>query len=158
MAADALKFGRREALAAIGAGIVTAGFATDAAAQDTPGDTASLTAAVEVLRRALVDGDGDALQKILHEQMTYSHSDGRVWTKRDLLSNIAGKKRYFSITTSDQTVYVAGQTGIVRHTYDVVNNGGDGKTSSSHIKVLLCWVKTDKDWQLLARGSTTLPA
>ncbi|WP_347554154.1 nuclear transport factor 2 family protein [Robbsia sp. KACC 23696] len=148
--------GRRSALVGLGAGIVAAGLSPQAFAASHRDDTASLEAATEALRSALVNGDGDVLKKILNEKMTYSHSDGRVWTKPVLLENIAGKKRYLSIATSEQTVYISGPTGIVRHTYDVVNN--DAKTSTSHIKVLLCWTMTKSGWQLMARGSTTVPA
>jgi hypothetical protein len=116
-----------------------------------------LESSVEALRGALVDGDGEALMKLVHADLTYSHSAGRVWTRHDLLENIAGKRRYLSISVSQQTVDIVQQTGIVRHTYDVVNNLADGKTSSSHIKVLMCWVKSEKNWQLLARSGTTVP-
>lgn len=150
---------RRDALAALGASIVATGFVSKAmAANASAADSADLESAVEALRRALVDGDGDALMKLVHENLTYSHSDGRVWTRHDLLENIAGKKRYLAISVSQQTVDIVRQTGIVRHTYDVVNNLGDGKTSSSHIKVLMCWIKSGKDWQLLARSGTTVAA
>ena len=150
---------RRDALIAVGAGMVAAGIASKAmASTGDAADMADLEGAVEALRRALVDGDGDALMKLVHEDLTYSHSDGRVWTRHDLLENIAGKKRYLAISVSQQTVDIVQQTGVVRHTYDVVNNLGDGKTSSSHIKVLMCWIKSGKNWELLARSGTTVPA
>jgi hypothetical protein len=150
---------RRGVLIAAGAGVIAANFILKAraAGADTT-DVSSLEGSVEVLRRALVDGDGAVLSKVVDEQLTYSHSDGRVWSKRDLLENIAGKKRYLSIDVSQQTVHVVGQTGVVRHTYDVVNNLADGKTSSSHVAVLLCWIKSGQDWRLLARSGTTLSA
>ncbi|MCP3728120.1 nuclear transport factor 2 family protein [Paraburkholderia sp. CNPSo 3272] len=151
-------FSRRTALIAVGAGVAV-GLASKAMAAGTDEtNSTDLANAVEILRRALVDGDGETLTKLAHDDLTYSHSDGRVWTKRDLLENIAGKKRYLEISVSSQTVSVVKQTGIVRHTYDVVNNLGDGKTSSSHIKVLMCWIKSGKNWQLLARSGTTVPA
>ncbi|MBN3757522.1 nuclear transport factor 2 family protein [Paraburkholderia sp. Tr-20389] len=149
---------RRDALIAVGAGIAVVGFASKAlAANSDDTNAADLAGAVEELRRALVDGDGDALVALTHDDLTYSHSDGRVWTKHDLLENIAGKKRYMTISVTAQTVTVVKQTGIVRHTYDVLNNLGDGKTNSSHIKVLMCWIKSGRNWRLLARSGTTAP-
>lgn len=142
---------RREVLVALGTGIAAAGLA----GQATAAETASLEAVVEALRKALEDGDGKVLAAILHDRLTYSHSDGRVWSKEVLLDNIAGKKRYLSIATSEQTVDVQGDIGIVRHTYDVVNN--NEQKSSSHIKVLLCWTLADKSWKLLARSGTNAP-
>ena len=107
--------------------------------------------------RALEEGDGKLLHAILHDHMTYSHSDGRVWTKEVLLAAVAGKKRYLSVATADQSVDVVGDVGIVRHTYDVVNN--DEKKTPGHLKVLLCWTRQGtQGWQLLARSGTTIPA
>lgn len=146
---------RREALmalAASGTGIAAAGLASHAAAAA----AAPLEAAVEALRKALEDGDGKVLAAILHDHLTYSHSDGRVWSKDVLLGNVAGKKRYLAIATSEQTVDVLGEVGIVRHTYDVVNN--DDRKSTSHIKVLMCWTRADQSWRLLARSGTNAPA
>lgn len=131
--------------------------ASEALIREGTSELAALEKAVEALRRALVDGDGEALDRMLHERLTYSHSNGRVWTKEELLRNLSGKKRYLSISLSEQTVEVIGSIGVVRHTYDVVNNLGEGKTNSSHIGVLLCWVKAGENWVLLARSSTTLP-
>lgn len=154
---EQVKLTRREAIVALGTGVATAGFATQAAAAATSAsaETGSLDAAVESLRRALEGGDGAVLRDILHDHLTYSHSDGRVWSKDVLLGNIAGKQRYLSIITSEQTTDVLGQVGIVRHTYDVVNN--DEKKSTSHIKVLMCWTRSDNSWRLLARSGTNAP-
>ncbi len=143
---------RREALVALGTGIAAAGMSSPAAAAD----NSALEAASEALRRALQEGDGKVLTALLHDHMTYSHSDGRVWTKEVLLSTVAGKQRYLSVATSEQTVDVVGEVGIVRHIYDVVNN--DEKKNRSHLKVLLCWVRQGQGWQLLARSGTTIPA
>ncbi|MFJ3055210.1 nuclear transport factor 2 family protein [Herbaspirillum sp. NPDC087042] len=143
---------RREALVALGTGIAAAGMSSSASAAD----NSSLEAASEALRRALQEGDGKVLTALLHDHMTYSHSDGRVWTKEVLLSTVAGKQRYLSVATSEQTVDVVGEVGIVRHIYDVVNN--DEKKSRSHLKVLLCWVRQGQGWQLLARSGTGIPA
>ncbi len=131
--------------------------ASAALVPDSGGELAALADAVEALRRALVDGDGEILNRVLHERLTYSHSNGRVWTKEALLQNLSGKKRYLSISVSEQTVEVVGSAGVVRHTYDVVNNLGEARTSSSHLGVLLCWVKAGNNWELLARSGTVLP-
>lgn len=118
----------------------------------------TLEGAVETLRRALVAGDANTLSRLLHERLTYSHSNGRIWTKHELLENLGGNRRYLSISQSEQTIDVVGGVGVVRHVYDVVNNLGDGNTSSGHLAVLQCWMKVEASWQLLARSGTTLPA
>lgn len=65
--------------------------ASEARIRDGASELAALEDAVEALRRALVDGDGEALNRMLHERLTYSHSNGRVWTKEELLQNLSGK-------------------------------------------------------------------
>jgi hypothetical protein len=150
-----ISFTRRNAIVALGAGLATATSTAGFAASAVSTESGSLEASVEALRRALEEGDGAALNELLHEHLTYSHSDARVWSKEVLLSNVAGKKRYLSIVNSEQSVDLQGPTGIVRNTCDVANN--DEKKSRSHIKVLMCWIRTDKSWQLLARSGTNAP-
>lgn len=143
---------RREAIMALGTGLAASGLSAPARAAG----AGSLEAATEALRRALEEGDGRVLQAVLHERMSYSHSDGRVWSKAVLLDAVAGKQRYLSVRTSAQTVEIVGTTGIVRHIYDVVNN--DEKKTAGHLQVLMCWVEQAQGWQLLARGATTIAA
>jgi hypothetical protein len=149
---------RRNALVAFGAGVAAVALASDALAQSGGADVSALETATEALRVALAEGDGAALNKLLHDRATYSHSDGRVWTKQVTLDSLGGKKRYASVKTSEQTVDVIGTVGIVRLTSDVVTNAADGKTVPSHIKVLLCWVKSGEEWKLLARAASPTPA
>ncbi len=125
---------------------------------DTGNLAVTLESSVERLRRALVAGDASTLSRLLHERLTYSHSNGRIWTKNELLENLGGNRRYLSISQSEQTVDIVGQVGVVRHIYDVVNNLGDGNTSSGHLAVLQCWMNVEESWQLLARSGTSLPA
>jgi hypothetical protein len=139
-------------------GMTVSALTSAALAQSGSADAGALEKAAEALRVALAEGDGAALTRILHDRLTYSHSDGRVWTKQVTLDSLAGKKRYALVKTSDQTVDVVGTVGIVRHTADIVTNAADGKTIPSHIKVLLCWVKSGEEWKLLARAASPTPA
>jgi hypothetical protein len=88
--------------------------------------------------------------------MTYSHSDGRVWTKAVLLEAIAGKQRYLSVRTSAQTVEVAGAPAScgTPMTWSTTTR----RRARGHLKVLLCWVSQGQGWQMLARSATTVPA
>lgn len=133
-------------------GMTAVALASDALAQSGGADVSALETATEALRVAPAEGDGAALNKLLHDRATYSHSDGRVLTRQVTLDSIAGKKRYASVKMSEQTKRRRNGR-IVRLASDVVTNAADGKTVPSHIKVLLCWVKSGEDWKLLgARG------
>jgi hypothetical protein len=55
-------------------------------------DTAAVSAAVEILRKAMVDGDKAGLQKITADQLSYGHSSGRVEDKATFVDNIVTGK------------------------------------------------------------------
>jgi hypothetical protein len=149
---------RRTLMAALGAAVVMPGLVSPAKAAEASGDVAGLAKAVEALRAAMVAGDGKVLKAVLHDQLTYSHSDGHQQTKAQVLDELAGKNSFASLALSDQTIDVVGNVGVVRHVFDSVNNLPEGKTSSAHIKVLQVWIKAGKSWKLLARASTPLKA
>jgi hypothetical protein len=145
---------RRVALAALGAGIAVTAIGADASAA--PDAKASLAKAAEDLRAAMVAGDGAALKRLLHDRLTYSHSDAHMQTKQQVLDELAGKHSFVSINQSNYIYDIVEGTGIVRFVFDGVNNTPDGKTSSSHIFVLQAWVRAGSSWKLLARASTPL--
>jgi len=125
-----------------------------ASAQST--DEQDVAAAVENLRKAMVDADKSALENLAAEQISYGHSNGLIQDKAAFVDAIAsGKNDFKSIQLSGQTVTIAGNTALVRHTFDadVVNNGTPG---TAHIGILLVWQKQKGKWKLLARQAVKL--
>ncbi len=149
---------RRATLAALGAGIAASTMVVGAAAAESPTEKASLEKAVEELRVAMVAGDGNELKRLLHDKLTYSHSDAHLQTKTQVLDELAGKHALASIALSAQTVDIAENVGVVRHVFDGVANLPDGKTSPAHIYVLQVWLGSGASWKLLARAATPLKA
>ncbi len=149
---------RRTLLASLGRRGRFAGDDRTAAAAESADGAASVAKAVEALRAAMVAGDGKVLKAVLHDRLTYSHSDGHQQTKAEVIEELAGKTAFASIALSTQTVDVVGNVGVVRHVFDAVNNLPEGKTSTAHIRVLQVWLKAGKSWKLLARASTPLKA
>jgi len=149
---------RRTMLTAMSAFAVMPVLSSPLQAAEASGDATGVAKAVETLRAAMVAGDGKVLTALLHDRLTYSHSDGHQQTKAQVLDELAGKKSFASLALSEQTVDVVGTVGIVRHVFDSVNNLPEGKTSSAHIRVLQVWVKAGKGWKLLARASTPIKA
>lgn len=149
---------RRTMLAAMSAFVAMPALSLPLQAAEPSGDAAGVAKAVEALRAAMVAGDGKSLKALLHDRLTYSHSDGHQQTKAQVLDELAGKNSFASLALSEQTVDVVGSVGIVRHIFDSVNNLPEGKTSSAHIRVLQVWVKAGKGWKLLARASTPIKA
>lgn len=120
--------------------------------------TAALEKTVEELRIAMLAGDEKSLSRLLHDRLTYSHSDGHQQTKFEVLQELSGNHVFQTLTLSAQTVDVVGTAGIVRHVFDAVNNLPGGGTSTAHIKVLQVWLRSGPRWTLLARASTPLKA
>src|SRR5665647_1584423 len=76
----------------------------------------AVAAAVEALRKAMVDGDKVALEKLTADGLSYGHSGGLVEGKVEFVGNIvSGKFDFVTIDLTEQTIYVSGKTAIVRH-------------------------------------------
>ncbi len=122
-------------------------------------DEKAVTDAVEFLRKAMVDGERAALEKITAADLSYGHSSGKVEDKAAFVEALAsGANDFVSIELSEQTVKVIGNTAIVRHKLNGVTNDG-GKPGTAKIAILLVWIKQGKEWKLLARQAVKiLPA
>lgn len=111
----------------------------------------AVTAAVETLRKAMVDGDKAGLQKVTADQLSYGHSSGKVEDKATFVDNIvSGKSDFVTIDLTNQTVAVAGDAAIVRHALAATTNDG-GTPGNVKLNILLVWQKQKGEWKLLAR-------
>ena len=119
-------------------------------------DETAVGAAVEALRKAMIDGDKAGLQKITADQLSYGHSSGRVEDKAAFVDNIVtGKSDFVTIDLTNQTVAVAGDAAIVRHTLAATTNDS-GNPGSVKLNILLVWQKQKGQWKLLARQAVKL--
>lgn len=129
--------------------IMIAGITSGALAQSK--DESAVTAAVESLRKAMVDGDKTGLQKVTADQLSYGHSSGRVEDKAAFIDNIVtGKSDFVTIDLTNQTITVAGDAAIVRHALAATTND-NGTPGSVKLNILLVWQKQKGQWKLLAR-------
>jgi len=127
--------------------LVAAAAPAVAQGKDDPG----LIAAVEAFRKVLIDPDKKALDKLTMDELTYGHSSGLIQDKaafEDAL--LSGSSDFVSIDLTDQTINIVGNTAWVRHTLSAVTNDG-GKPGTTHLSVLLVWMKQKGQWKLLAR-------
>lgn len=145
---------RRTALASLGVGALTTGVAATASANPAP--TASLAAAVEALRVAMLAGDGKALRHLIHDRIDYMHSSGGTQTKANLLSDLDGKTFFADLQFIQPACEVIGRNGLVKMAVDQVKNLSDGKTRPSRLKVQQVWTGGTDRWQLLARSSVLI--
>ncbi|MFT3827241.1 MAG: nuclear transport factor 2 family protein [Chitinophagaceae bacterium] len=120
-------------------------------------DEVAVTAAVETLRKAMVDADKATLEKITLADLSYGHSSGKLEDKATFIDNIVtGKSDFVTIELTEQTVKVTGNTAIVRHKLAADTNDS-GKPGNVKLYILLVWQKDKGQWKLLARQAVKVP-
>lgn len=119
-------------------------------------DEAAVAAAVETLRKAMIDGDRTALEKIATAELSYGHSSGKLEDKAAFVEAIAsGKSDFVTIDLTEQTIKVSGDVAIVRHKLGATTNDG-GKPGTVNLAILTVWKKQGKEWKLLARQAVKI--
>ena len=121
------------------------------------------SSASEELRRAedsrveaLVNGDVPRLEKLLGDDLTYTHSTGVKESKAEFLQRIqSGQLKYDSMQhQNDVSVRRYGDTGVLTGT-SRVKVRARGQTLNLHIRFTEVWVKRDRrSWQLVAWQAT----
>lgn len=119
-------------------------------------DEKAVAAAVETLRKAMVDGDQQSLEAIAADQLSYGHSGGNVEDKAAFVHALtSGKSDFVTIDLTEQTITVSGTTAIVRHKLDATTND-NGKPGTVSLKIMTVWQKQKGHWVLLARQAVKL--
>ena len=110
-------------------------------------------AAMEAWRQATVHKDIPALERLLHPDLTYSHSNCRNESKADVLDNVgSGKSSVVDIAFGESTVRVYGDAAVVKGDVEFHNTNG-----TVPLNVLYAWVKGPEGWQMVARQATRRP-
>jgi hypothetical protein len=104
-------------------------------------DETAVAAAVETLRKAMIDADKAALEKCTAAELSYGHSGGKIETKAEFVDAlVTGKSDFVSINLTDQTIKMAGNAAIVRHTLQGETHD-NGKQGTVKLYVLTVWQK-----------------
>ncbi len=126
-----------------------------AAAADTKAEKEVL-AAMDAWKQATMKKDGAALEKLLHNDLTYSHSNGRTESKAEVVKSVTtGKATFEAIDFADTTVRVYGKTALAKGKV-TIRSSADGKSSAAFLNILHVWVKGSQGWQMVARQATRL--
>lgn len=116
----------------------------------------AVAAAAERLRLAMIDPTPAALGALVADDLSYGHSSGKVDTKASFIGDlVAGKSDFVSITITDQTIKLAGDVAIVRHTLSADTNDS-GKPGKVALKILGIWQKQGGEWKMLARQAVRI--
>jgi len=119
-------------------------------------DEKDVAAAVESLRKVMVDPDKATLEKLTSMDLSYGHSSGKVQTQAEFIDAlVSGASDFLNIDLSDQTIKIIGNTALVRHVLNA-NTSDNGKPGVAKIAILLVWIKQNKEWKLLARQAVKI--
>jgi ketosteroid isomerase-like protein len=113
-------------------------------------------AAMDAWKQATMKKDGAVLEKLLHPDLTYTHSSGKNETKADVLKSVTtGPSTVEAIDFSNTTVRVYGNTALVKGKVDIRNNTA-GKSTTAHLDILHVWIKGPHGWQMVGRQAVRL--
>lgn len=106
--------------------------------------------------KAMTEGDFVALDSILADDLTYTHSSGLTQSKGEFVETLrSGKLRYLSIELANETVraYGTSAVGTGRVTLKV---NSEGKLMTFDVRFLDVFSKIGGKWRLVAWQSTRL--
>ena len=107
--------------------------------------------------QAMIEADTAALDTILAEDLTYTHTSGWVDTKEQFIGWLeSGELNYESISTDSVRVRVYAAAAVVTG-QAAVKIKVNGQAKNLQIRFIDVYVKRDDHWQMVAWQSTRLP-
>ncbi len=108
------------------------------------------------LDEALVKRDTVMLNKLLHQNLSYGHSNGWVEKKDELLRHLFnGKLNYNSIESKEISSEQTGDITMLRIESNI-KYVLDGKEGALKLHVLQVWIRVAHEWKLLGRQGTKI--
>lgn len=104
------------------------------------------------LHQAMINGNAEALNRLVVDSLNYGHSTGMVEGKQQFVERIvSGQSDWVSIDTKDQTITISGNTAIVRHILHGKTNDNN-KPGEVNLRIIQVWQKNGKaGWKLFGR-------
>ena len=108
---------------------------------------------------ATVKNDAAALQNLLADDLTYTHSNGETDTKKVYIDNLSGARKYHKIDyeSLDARMYANGNAAVATAVIRIETSQKGGPVNPAHLRVVHMWVHQKGRWQLAAHQSLRLP-
>jgi ketosteroid isomerase-like protein len=107
---------------------------------------------------AMIARDFAGLDKLVHDQLLYTHSSGVTDTKASWLESMkSGKVKYKSASCSDRKARFFGDVALVTGTAAIEAEIG-GQARSLKLFFLNAWTRTPQGWKFVAWQSCPQPA
>lgn len=116
-----------------------------------------IDAAMAQLAAALQKPEVASLEKVLGDHLVYTHSNGRIENKKEVIDALAVKKStvYAKVDYgAEKQLAFYGDTAVIRQDTTVKLLGADPRTMK--LSILYVWVKGKSGWQLVGRQATRL--
>ena len=108
---------------------------------------------------ATVKNDAAALQNLLADDLTYTHSNGETDTKKVYIDNLSGARKYHKIDyeSLDARMYANGNAAVATAVIRIETSQKGGPVNPAHLRIVHMWVHQKGRWQLAAHQSLRLP-
>ena len=108
---------------------------------------------------ATVKNDAAALQNLLADDLTYTHSNGETDTKKVYIDNLSGARKYHKIDyeSLDARMYANGNAAVATAVIRIETSQKGGQVNPAHLRIVHMWVHQKGRWQLVAHQSLRLP-
>jgi ketosteroid isomerase-like protein len=116
----------------------------------------AVLAALDTYKQALLKKDAAALNKVLSDDLTYTHSSNLHENKAAVIESLKNNTVYEAFDFKDPKVRVYGNTALVVTDADFRNNNA-GTVTLIRLNILHVFVKGPQGWQLAARQATRYP-
>ena len=119
-------------------------------------ESARAVRAVESQRvRAMIASDVPTLDGLLSDDLTYTHADGRVQRKVELLAALhSGAMKYLGMEHEDVRVVAYGDAVVLTGRSRLTVQSGDGREMIFPVRFTLVYVNEGGQWRMVAWQST----
>jgi ketosteroid isomerase-like protein len=123
------------------------------------GEEAAVEAAERAWAKAMEDNDFETLERVLADDLYYSHSNFLEDTKRAYIDNLkSGKARYYVLDIQSLEVMLLDEkTALTKAVAEYQTKTPDGSRQTSILKTLHVFRKNSGQWQMVAHQSAKKP-
>jgi hypothetical protein len=122
-----------------------------AAATNDPKAEKEILAVMDAYKEAMIHNDTATLDKLLSDDLAFTHSHGEFQNKAAVLKSATGPQHIVKMEFSNTVVSIYGKTALVKGRVDLWH-----PDAVVHMDVLHVWINGAKGWQLVARQATLL--
>ena len=133
----------------LSAALLVPAASTDAAAEK------DILAALDTWRQAVIKRDRAALEKVLHPDLVYCHSNGLIETRAQQVKHmVESSVDYEKIDLADTVIRVNGAMAMVTGKVVYHQVAKNGNKTIINLAVLTVWTRGPQGWQMIGRQST----